>query len=81
MAGQTSMLHVRVDDKLKTAAAEKLASLGLTVSDAVRILPAVEWRKAARADLLAIVNYISPGGRPTTEGRYSSQGGEAGGTS
>ena len=38
MAGQTSMLHVRVDDKLKTAAAEKLASLGLTVSDAVRIL-------------------------------------------
>ena len=38
MAAQTSMLHVRVDDKLKTAAAEKLANLGLTVSDAVRIL-------------------------------------------
>jgi len=38
MAGQTSMLHVRVDDKLKTAAAKKLANLGLTVSDAVRIL-------------------------------------------
>ena len=38
MAGQTSMLHVRVDDKLKTAAAEKLARLGLSVSDAVRIL-------------------------------------------
>ena len=35
---QTSMLHVRVDDKLKTEAAEKLASVGLTVSDAVRIL-------------------------------------------
>jgi DNA-damage-inducible protein J len=32
------MLHVRVDDKLKTAAAEKLAKFGLTVSDAVRIL-------------------------------------------
>lgn len=32
------MLHVRVDDKLKTEAAEKLAEVGLTVSDAVRIL-------------------------------------------
>jgi len=32
------MLHIRVDDKLKTDAAEKLASFGLTVSDAVRIL-------------------------------------------
>ena len=35
---QTSMLHVRVDDELKTDAAEKLARFGLTVSDAVRIL-------------------------------------------
>lgn len=35
---RTSMLHVRVDDDLKTDAAEKLASFGLTVSDAVRIL-------------------------------------------
>jgi len=35
---QTSMLHVRVDDALKADAAEKLASFGLTVSDAVRIL-------------------------------------------
>ena len=34
----TSMLHVRVDDKQKTDAAKKLASFGLTVSDAVRIL-------------------------------------------
>ena len=32
------MLHVRVDEKLKTEAAEKLADFGLTVSDAVRIL-------------------------------------------
>lgn len=38
MATQTSMLHVRVDDKLKNQAAEKLADVGLTVSDAVRIL-------------------------------------------
>jgi len=35
---QTSMLHVRIDDELKTQAAEKLANVGLTVSDAVRIL-------------------------------------------
>jgi len=32
------MLHVRVDDKLKADAAEKLANVGLTVSDAIRIL-------------------------------------------
>jgi DNA-damage-inducible protein J len=35
---QTSMLHVRVDDKLKAEAAATLANFGLTVSDAVRIL-------------------------------------------
>ena len=34
----TSMLHVRVDDELKADAANKLASFGLTISDAVRIL-------------------------------------------
>ena len=38
MASQTSMLHVRVDDDLKSEATEKLARVGLTVSDAVRIL-------------------------------------------
>ena len=32
------MIHVRVDDKPKADAAEKLAKFGLTVSDAVRIL-------------------------------------------
>lgn len=36
--GSTSMLHVRVDSDLKAEAAEKLANVGLTVSDAVRIL-------------------------------------------
>lgn len=35
---QTSMLHVRIDDQIKAQATEKLASFGLTVSDAVRIL-------------------------------------------
>ncbi|WP_151192712.1 type II toxin-antitoxin system RelB/DinJ family antitoxin [Cysteiniphilum sp. JM-1] len=34
----TSMLHVRVDNHLKADAAEKLSSIGLTLSDAVRIL-------------------------------------------
>lgn len=38
MPAQTSMLHVRVDDQLKTKAAETLAEVGLTLSDAVRIL-------------------------------------------
>jgi DNA-damage-inducible protein J len=32
------MLHVRIDDQLKAQAAENLANLGLTVSDAVRML-------------------------------------------
>ncbi len=34
---QTSMLHVRVDDKIKKEAAETLESMGLSVSDAVRL--------------------------------------------
>ena len=38
MTAQTSMLHVRVDDKIKAEAVANLASYGLTVSDAVRIL-------------------------------------------
>ena len=38
MAAHTSMLHVRIDDQLKAKATEKLANVGLTVSDAVRIL-------------------------------------------
>ena len=38
MPAQTSMLHVRVDDGLKSKAAKALAGVGLTLSDAVRIL-------------------------------------------
>ncbi len=41
MTADTSMLHLRIegiDDELKMQAAEKLASCGLTISDAVRIL-------------------------------------------
>jgi len=38
MPAQTSMLHVRVDDQLKSQASDALASVGLTLSDAVRIL-------------------------------------------
>ncbi len=34
----SAMLHVRVDDEIKTQATEALASMGLSVSDAVRIL-------------------------------------------
>ena len=34
----STMLHVRVDEEIKTQASEALASMGLSVSDAVRIL-------------------------------------------
>lgn len=33
----TSMLHVRVDDETKARATEALASMGLSMSDAVRL--------------------------------------------
>jgi DNA-damage-inducible protein J len=34
----TGMVHIRVDEKVKAKAAKTLASMGLTVSDAVRLL-------------------------------------------
>ncbi len=34
----STMLHVRVDDEIKTQASEALAAIELSVSDAVRIL-------------------------------------------
>jgi DNA-damage-inducible protein J len=37
MAATTSMVHVRVDEKIKAQATETLASMGLTVSDAIRV--------------------------------------------
>jgi DNA-damage-inducible protein J len=33
-----SMVHIRVDQKVKAKAAKTLATMGLTVSDAVRLL-------------------------------------------
>jgi DNA-damage-inducible protein J len=33
----TSMVHVRVSEKIKTQATETLAAMGLSVSDAVRV--------------------------------------------
>ena len=33
----TTMVHVRVDEQLKTQAKETLAAMGLSVSDAVRV--------------------------------------------
>lgn len=38
MSIQTTMLHVRVDEQLKNNASEILGGLGLTISDAVRVL-------------------------------------------
>lgn len=37
MATHTSMLHIRVDEDVKEQAAEALAAMGLSVSDAVRL--------------------------------------------
>ncbi len=34
----TGMVHIRVDEKVKTKASKALAAMGLTVSDAVRLL-------------------------------------------
>jgi DNA-damage-inducible protein J len=34
----TTMVHIRVDEQVKAQAAETLASMGLSVSDAVRML-------------------------------------------
>lgn len=38
MASSSSMLHVRMDDGLKAEATAVLGSMGLTASDAVRLL-------------------------------------------
>ena len=38
MAAQASMLHIRVDDETKAQATEVLATMGLFVSDEVRLL-------------------------------------------
>ena len=37
MAAQTSMLHIRVDDDIKEQATAALTTMGLSVSDAVRL--------------------------------------------
>jgi DNA-damage-inducible protein J len=34
----TQMVHIRVDEKVKTKAAKALTAMGLTVSDAVRMM-------------------------------------------
>lgn len=34
----TNLVHIRIDGKVKAKAAKALASMGLTVSDAVRIM-------------------------------------------
>ncbi len=35
---ETTMIHVRVEEHVKVSATEALAKMGLTVSDAVRVL-------------------------------------------
>ena len=38
MNAQSSMIHIRMDNELKRRASEALAAMGLTTSDAVRLL-------------------------------------------
>ena len=38
MTSNTSMVHARIEDEIKSKASETLADVGLTVSDAIRIL-------------------------------------------
>jgi DNA-damage-inducible protein J len=54
MASRTSMLHVRVDDRLKVEAAQRLSNVGLTISDAVRILLTRVAREGALPAGLAV---------------------------
>lgn len=37
MATKSKMLHVRVDDEIKTQAAETLEAMGLTMSEAIKL--------------------------------------------
>lgn len=37
MTAQTSMIHIRVDDDIKEQATQALSTMGLSVSDAVRL--------------------------------------------
>ena len=37
MAVATTMVHIRIDETLKTQAVETLAAMGLSLSDAVRV--------------------------------------------
>lgn len=37
MASRRTMIHVRIDEQVKTEATETLAAMGLSVSDAVRV--------------------------------------------
>jgi DNA-damage-inducible protein J len=47
-----AVVHVRVDEKVKILAAQTLASMGLSVSDAVRVfLNRVAYEKAIPFDL------------------------------
>ena len=54
MASRTSMLHVRVDDRLKVEAQQRLSNVGLTISDAVRILLTRVAREGALPAGLAV---------------------------
>lgn len=65
----SSMVHIRVDQKVKAKASKTLAAMGLTVSDAVRLLlTRVAAEKAMPFDVRA----------PNRETRLAIEAGERG---
>ncbi|MBB5270194.1 type II toxin-antitoxin system RelB/DinJ family antitoxin [Quisquiliibacterium transsilvanicum] len=52
----STMLHVRVDEEIKTQATEALAAMGLSVSDAVRILLIAKARAARFGSADALID-------------------------
>jgi DNA-damage-inducible protein J len=54
VTSRTSMHHVRVNNRLKTEAAERLSSVGPTISDAARILLTRVAREGALPAGLAV---------------------------
>ena len=60
----TAMVHVRVDERVKERAAKTLAAMGMSVSDAVRILLLrVAAEKALPFEVRVQCNYSEGDGR------------------
>ena len=60
MKTQSSMVHVRMDTEMKRKATKALAAMGLTASEAVRLL---FHHVPSRADLIVTIGFTGFGGR------------------